>query len=69
MRPWGAWRSCSASGWSPTCLGLDLLGVDMLVSESGPVVVDVSDFPGYRGVNDEPELVAEHLLSSLAGRS
>lgn len=44
---------------------LDLLGVDVLLSEEGPVVVDVNDFPGYRGVDDAPELVAEHLLSRL----
>lgn len=50
-------------------LDLDLLGVDVLVSEDGPVVVDVNDFPGYRGVDDAPALVAEHLLSHLIGRS
>lgn len=44
---------------------LDLLGVDVLVTEDGPMVVDVNDFPGYRGVADAPELVAQHLLSRL----
>lgn len=47
-------------------LGLDFLGVDVLLSERGPVVVDVNDFPGYRGVEDAAELVAAHLLDRLA---
>ncbi|USQ81893.1 ATP-grasp domain-containing protein [Ornithinimicrobium faecis] len=46
-------------------LDLDFLGVDVLVSEHGPVVVDVNDFPGYRGVDDAAELVAAHLLERL----
>lgn len=32
---------------------------------AGPVVVDVNDFPGYRGIPDAPALVAEHLLTRL----
>ncbi|QDO88594.1 hypothetical protein FNH13_09815 [Ornithinimicrobium ciconiae] len=44
---------------------LDLLGVDVLVSETGPVVVDVNDFPGYRGVEDAAALVAQHVLTRL----
>lgn len=43
-------------------LDLDLLGVDVLVSAEGPVVVDVNDFPGYRGIDDAAELVAAHLV-------
>lgn len=47
-------------------LGLDLLGVDVLVPDDGAaVVVDVNDFPGYRGVDDAAELVAKHLLARL----
>lgn len=44
---------------------LDLLGVDVLVSEDGPVIVDVNDFPGYRGVEGAPHLVAHHLQARL----
>ncbi len=47
-------------------LQMDLLGVDVLVSDEGPVVVDVNDFPGYRGVRDAPGLVAKHLLARLS---
>ncbi len=43
-------------------VGLELYGVDVLLGEAGPVVVDVNPFPGFRGVADAPRLIAEHLL-------
>ena len=30
-------------------LGLDLFGVDLLISEDRPIVIDVNAFPGFRG--------------------
>lgn len=50
-------------------LDLDFLGVDVLLSDRGPVIVDVNDFPGYRGIPDAAQLVAEHLLERLSGSS
>lgn len=47
-------------------LGVHLLGVDLLHTPSGPVVVDVNGFPGFRGVPGAAELVAAHLLEHLA---
>jgi ribosomal protein S6--L-glutamate ligase len=44
-------------------LGLQLYGVDLLVTDDGPVVVDVNPFPGFRGAR-EP---AAALLDFLAG--
>jgi ribosomal protein S6--L-glutamate ligase len=41
--------------------GLTLYGLDVIESSDGPVVVDVNYFPGYRGVPDADELVADHL--------
>jgi len=29
---------------------LRLYGVDLLVTEHGPIIVDVNSFPGFRGV-------------------
>lgn len=43
-------------------VGLELYGVDVLVGQGGPVVVDVNAFPGFRGVADAPQPIAEHLL-------
>jgi ribosomal protein S6--L-glutamate ligase len=42
--------------------GLDLYGVDVLVGERGPVVVDVNAFPGFRRVPSAGELVAAHVM-------
>ena len=47
-------------------LGAHLLGVDILQTPSGPVVVDVNSFPGFRGVDDAPMLVGAHIRKHLA---
>lgn len=46
-------------------LGLHLFGVDVVLGEAGPVVVDVNVLPGYRGVAGAAEQVATHLLGHL----
>jgi len=43
-------------------LGLQLYGVDLLITGGRPVVVDVNPFPGFRGASDP----AESLLRFLA---
>ena len=42
-------------------LDAHLLGVDVLRTPDGPVVVDVNAFPGFRGIADAPQLVTGHL--------
>jgi ribosomal protein S6--L-glutamate ligase len=42
--------------------GLELYGVDVLVGERGPVVVDVNAFPGFRRVPSAGELLAAHVM-------
>lgn len=42
-------------------VGGHLLGVDVIATPNGPVVVDVNGFPGFRGVKDAPALVATHI--------
>ena len=42
-------------------LSAHLLGVDVLDTPDGPVAVDVNAFPGFRGIEDAPGLVADHL--------
>jgi ribosomal protein S6--L-glutamate ligase len=44
-------------------LGLDLFGVDLLISGGRPVVVDVNAFPGFRGARNP----ADSLLRFLEG--
>ncbi len=42
--------------------GLDLFGVDCLITPDGPVVVEVNDFPNYRGAPGSDQALADHVL-------
>jgi ribosomal protein S6--L-glutamate ligase len=43
-------------------LGLEIYGVDYLMSENGNYVVDVNAFPGFKGVTEGPHEIAQYLL-------
>ncbi len=45
-------------------LGLDLYGVDVVVSGGQHYVVDVSAFPGFKGVPNADRLLAERILQA-----
>lgn len=45
--------------------GLELLGIDVLETDGGPVVVDVNDFPNYTGVEQAPAAIAGRLLAQV----
>lgn len=45
--------------------GLEIFGVDLLLAEAGPVIVDVNPFPGFRGVSDAPAMISDHVLARL----
>lgn len=46
-------------------LGLEVCGVDVLVTADGPVVVDVNAFPGFKGVPGAAERLSAHLLARV----
>lgn len=46
--------------------GLQLYGVDVLPSSTGPLVVDVNDFPNYTGIPEAPQAAAR-LVRELLG--
>jgi ribosomal protein S6--L-glutamate ligase len=50
-------------------LGLELFGVDLLVTDSGPVVIDVNAFPGFGAAADPAasmlRLVERHATATL----
>lgn len=48
--------------------GLVLYGLDVLISRRGPVVVDLNSFPGYAGVHEAPQALAEHIAEIARGR-
>jgi ribosomal protein S6--L-glutamate ligase len=44
--------------------GLELFGVDCLVTPEGPVVIEVNDFPNYTGVRGADAALADHVLAA-----
>jgi ribosomal protein S6--L-glutamate ligase len=44
-----------------SAFGLELYGVDVIVTAAGPRVVDVNAFPGFRGVPDAAARLAAHV--------
>jgi ribosomal protein S6--L-glutamate ligase len=42
-------------------MGLGLYGIDMIESETGPVVVDLNYFPGYKGIPRAASLIADYV--------
>ena len=48
--------------------GLTCFGADFIDGPDGPVLVDLNAFPGYRGVSEGPDWVAEAVISALGRR-
>jgi len=46
--------------------GLTCWGVDFIAAPSGPVIIDVNAFPGYRSVADAPSWLTAAILDGLA---
>jgi ribosomal protein S6--L-glutamate ligase len=44
---------------------LEIYGVDVVIGEHGPVVVDVNVFPGFRGVAGAGAAVAQHVMRRI----
>ncbi len=45
---------------------IGLYGVDVIISEGHPFVVDINTFPGFKGVPGAANLLAEYILSVLS---
>jgi ribosomal protein S6--L-glutamate ligase len=43
--------------------GLELFGVDCLLTPAGAVVIEVNDYPNYSGVPEADEALADHVLA------
>jgi ribosomal protein S6--L-glutamate ligase len=48
--------------------GLDLYGLDIAEADDGPYVVDINYFPGYRGVPDAAQRLADHIVRAVRDR-
>ncbi len=44
--------------------GFGLYGVDLVLCDDGPVVIDVNHFPGYKGVPDAAERLCDYILTA-----
>src|SRR5438552_5112182 len=44
--------------------GIDLYGVDIIESEGTPYVVDMCSIPGFKGVPDAPQLLAQYFYAA-----
>lgn len=52
-----------------TALGIDLYGVDVIFHRGSPYVVDISSFPGFKGVPDAAAKLAEYIhAAAMAAR-
>jgi glutathione synthase/RimK-type ligase-like ATP-grasp enzyme len=51
-------RGCAAA------IGADILGFDVVYSAGRPFVVDLSGFPGFKGVPDGPRVLADEIESA-----
>ncbi len=47
--------------------GLDLYGLDVVISGGQPYVVDINKFGSFIGVPDAPVLLANHILRAAEG--
>jgi len=45
--------------------GIDLFGLDIVISEGQPYVVDVNKFGSYMGVPNAPKLLADYLYNAV----
>lgn len=52
-------RSCGDA------LGIDTYGVDIILHDGEPYVVDLSSFPGFKGVPDAGRRLADRILAAL----
>lgn len=44
--------------------GVDLFGLDIIVSNGRPYVVDINTFPGFKGVPDAARILADYIHSA-----
>lgn len=49
--------------------GLELFGIDCLLTAAGPVVIEVNDFPNYTGIAAADAALAGHVLACVSEAS
>lgn len=49
--------------------GIDMFGLDLIVSEGKPYVVDINTFPGFKGVPEAEQHLATYIEAKARGES
>lgn len=44
--------------------GLDIYGVDVVFRDDQYIIIDVNDFPGFRGLRDAPNAIANSIINA-----
>ena len=47
-----------------SAFGFSLFGFDVVISHGHPYVIDISSFPGFKGVPDASERLADHIFAA-----
>ncbi len=45
--------------------GMSIFGLDYIMTEKGPYIVDVNDFPSFRSIPEGVSLVSDHIYNSI----
>lgn len=45
--------------------GMSIFGLDYIITEKGPYIVDVNDFPSFRSIPEGVSLVSDHIYNSI----
>ena len=56
---------CDLGVRAGSALGLEVYGVDVVIGSTGPYIVDVNPFPGFRSVASAPLTVSNYILKAL----
>ena len=45
--------------------GMSIFGLDYIMTEKGPYIVDINDFPSFRSIPEGVSLVSDHIYNSI----
>jgi glutathione synthase/RimK-type ligase-like ATP-grasp enzyme len=49
--------------------GLEIYGVDTIETSTGPLVIEVNEFPNFSVIRDAAGLIADHIVARMGDRS
>jgi ribosomal protein S6--L-glutamate ligase len=46
-------------------LGMSVFGLDYVLTEKGPYIVDINDFPSFRSIPEGVSLISDHIYNLI----